>query len=330
MAEATVSTRETAGSGTFALLLVAPVLFASNNIAARLAEGAVPPVALAFFRWAVTAAILIPILLPGLWRKRGALAGEGGHLLVLGFTGIVLASVATYAGALWTSAINIGLIYSATPVLILGFDRLSSGRPFTAGEASGLLLGCLGVLCIVLRDSFAGLSALEFSKGDLIVAGGALGWAVYSVLLKRWPSAFTVPERASATAFAGTLILLPLFILESLTFRPVVFDEKAFLLVATVGLFSGVGVVLAHAYLTARLGPRGAVALLYLIPVYNTALAWALLGERVEISQLLGGALILGGVFLATADIRRPSSPFPFMDRPQPAADAPPVRSPLK
>jgi drug/metabolite transporter (DMT)-like permease len=330
MAEASAMPRDGAGSGTYALLLLAPALFASNNIAARLADGTVPPVALAFFRWAVTAAVLIPFLAPGLWRKRVALAGEGGRLVVLGCTGIVLTSVATYAGALWTSAINIGLIYSATPALILGLDRLSTGRPVSAGEVCGLALCCAGVLCIVLRDGLAGLMSLDFSTGDLIVAGGALGWAVYSVLLKRWPSELTVPERASATALVGTLILLPLFLVESLTFRPVVFDGTAFLVIATVGLLAGVGVVLSHAYLTARLGPRGAVVLLYLIPLYNTALAWALLGERVGLSQLVGGALILGGVFIATTSIRRPSSPLPLTDRPQRAADGPPVRSPSK
>ena len=327
MAEAPRDADPVWSGGTLALLVLAPAFFASNNIAARLADGTVPPATLAFFRWAVTAAILVPLLAPGLWRKRRDLAAEAPHLAVLAFTGIVVASVATYAGALWTTAINIGLIYSATPALILALDWASTGRPVSPGQVAGLALCCLGVLLIVLREGLIELSTLAWSPGDLVGAAGAVGWAIYSVLLKRWPSRLDVPERASVTAAAGALMLLPLVGLEAGLGHTVTLGAKALLVVATVGLLAGVGVVLAHAHLTARLGPRGAGVLLYLIPLYNTALAWVLLGERVHAVQAIGGALILGGVFLATAGLRR-GAPLPATPPSPRPADAPRARSP--
>ena len=40
--------------------------------------------------------------------------------------------------------------------------------------------------------------------------------------------------------------------------------------------------------------------LMYLIPVYNGILAFILLGEELQSFHLLGAALVLPGVFLAT------------------------------
>jgi drug/metabolite transporter (DMT)-like permease len=39
---------------------------------------------------------------------------------------------------------------------------------------------------------------------------------------------------------------------------------------------------------------------MYLIPIYNGVLAFLLLGERLESYHLLGAALVLPGIFLAT------------------------------
>ena len=62
---------------------------------------------------------------------------------------------------------------------------------------------------------------------------------------------------------------------------------------------SGVLVIVLHAKVTAVLGPRRAVVLLYLIPLYNLLLAWLVLGEPLRGFQVVGGAMILVGIWLA-------------------------------
>jgi drug/metabolite transporter (DMT)-like permease len=44
---------------------------------------------------------------------------------------------------------------------------------------------------------------------------------------------------------------------------------------------------------------------MYLIPLYNAALAWLLLGERLRYYHLIGLLLILPGVWLATVSTDR-------------------------
>ena len=70
------------------LLFIAPALFASNMLVARATADTIPPVALAFWRWSVTLAIVLPMTAPVLWRARAALRREWRQAVVLGALGM--------------------------------------------------------------------------------------------------------------------------------------------------------------------------------------------------------------------------------------------------
>lgn len=289
----------------FALLLVIPALFASNNIAARLADGVVAPASLAFWRWFVAGVLLVPLVAGALSRKWPQLRGELVHLLLLGFIGMTLVSIATYAGAQTTTASNVGLIYASTPVMILLLDWGFSGIRLSSAQIAGLALCVGGIGFIVLRGDPLALVELRFSRGDVLICAGALAWAVYSVLLKYWPSKLSVLERAAATAMAGVLTSFPLATLER-GGAGAGFTWQAVGIVLCVGVLAGALLITAHAFVTAELGPRVAVVLLYLIPLYNIALAWLLLSEELQLYQAVGGAFVLLGVVFATLPSRSP------------------------
>lgn len=289
----------------FLLLLTVPIFFASNNIAARLADGVVPPAALALSRWSLAGILLAPGLMVALSRNWAAVKAEWRHLLALGFIGMCLASIATYAGAKTTTASNIGLIFASTPAVILLMDWMMSGVRLGLWQVAGSLMSIGGIVYIVMRGELSAVLEAQFSRGDLIVCGGMLAWATYSVLLKYWPSRLTVMERASAIALAGALTTLPFALLESAAGATISPGWPAFWIILCVGVVAGAAVITAHAFITDQLGPRVAVVLLYLIPIYNIALAWMLLGEELEIFQAVGGVAVLLGVVLATG---RPGS----------------------
>jgi drug/metabolite transporter (DMT)-like permease len=287
-------------AGAYALLFAAPFLFAFNNVAARLADGVVPPVALSFWRWGLTILLLAPIVASSLIPKAHVLRREWWQLGLLGALGMTIVSIATYAGAKTTSASNIGLIYAATPGLILLFDRFATGIRLAPRQIAGLFACVSGMLVIIARGDPSVLLGARFAQGDLLVAAGTVGWAAYSVLLKHWPSGLGIIERAAAVAFAGAVVTLPLYLVEHMVVEPFVPTMDALWIILGVGVLSGTMLILAHAHLTARLGPRRVVVLLYMIPLYNIALAWAVLGERLTAYQAIGALLVLTGVYFST------------------------------
>ena len=77
------------------------------------------------------------------------------------------------------------------------------------------LLAQAGVLLIVAAGQPRRRLAFSFGQGDLWAPSGSVGWAVYSILLRVWPSALGLPAVIATHAAAGALVLLPPALAES-------------------------------------------------------------------------------------------------------------------
>ena len=109
----------------------------SNMLVARWVEGSVPPVALAFGRWFLTLVFLLPFTARGLWRCRAVIVREWHTLLMLGTLGMGVCGAPVYLAGQTTTATNIGLIYSTTPILIVVFARLFWGERVSVRQSPG-------------------------------------------------------------------------------------------------------------------------------------------------------------------------------------------------
>ncbi|WP_241063899.1 DMT family transporter [Achromobacter xylosoxidans] len=197
-------------SGT-AMLLAAPALFASNMVAARWAhDAALPPVFLAFGRWLIAFLILLPLAAPALLRHRRALWRGLPTLLPLAVLGMGVAVAPQYIGAQSTSATNIALIFSCSPILVALLEAIIWRKPLSPLRAAGLTLALGGVLVVLTRGDAWALARLAFGQGDLWVLLAATGWAFYTVLQKRLTLP-AVPDgaRLAAMMLGGAIALAP-------------------------------------------------------------------------------------------------------------------------
>lgn len=284
----------------YALLLLAPAMFASNMLVARWVQGDIPPVALAFWRWALTLLFLLPICGQRLWQARVEIRQDWPTLLALGALGMGVCGAPVYIAGQTTTATNIGLIYTASPILIVVFARAFWGERIAWRQAAGIALALAGVLVIVARGDPAVLRRLAFTSGDLWVVLAMTGWALYSVLLRHRPSGLDLTVRFTAIVIGGLIATLPFLVVEmALGILPAL-EARTATVIVLVALVPGLGAYLAWGRLVATLGPGRTGLLMYLIPLYNAGLAWLLLGETLQGFHLIGAALVLPGVYLAT------------------------------
>ncbi len=127
-------------------LLVVATAQVSNMILARAAAGAIPPFAIAFFRWTIIALALSPVVSGEIRAGRLKLAGEFSPILATGFLGMFLCGGPVYAAGETTGAINIALIMSLSPVtvlLIAWILRLEHVKPM---RLAGMALALAGTL----------------------------------------------------------------------------------------------------------------------------------------------------------------------------------------
>ena len=113
-----------------------------------------------------------------------------------------------------TTATNIGLIYSTTPILSVVFARLFWGERVSIRQVAGISLCFVGVVVIVTRGNPETLRQLAFTVGDLWTVLATVGWALYSVLLKYRPSKLDLTVRFAVITAAGLLTMLPFLGLE--------------------------------------------------------------------------------------------------------------------
>jgi len=284
----------------YALLFITPALWSVNYLVARWAPGVIAPHMLALGRWVVASIVLGAACAPELWSRRRAIRAEGRHFLVLGALGMWVCGAFVYIGGRSTSAVNIGLLYAASPVLIALASALWLHERVGWRQALGVALALAGVLHILLRGRWPDLLALRINPGDAWVAVAVLCWTVYSLLLRAWPSAFSPLARLTLTACGGVVVLLPFTLWEAVAWLPSEWSWRSVALVAAAALLPGAGAYGAYSFMQRELGAARVGLVMYLGPLYSAVLAWAVLGEQIEVFHLVGGALILPGIYLGT------------------------------
>ncbi len=285
------------------LLFVTPAFFASNMLVARATADLVPPVALAFGRWALAAIILLAVLGPSVWRQRRAILAEWRDLTLLGALGMGVCGAFVYIGADTTTATNIGMIYATSPVMIILLAGLFYHERLSPPQWLGVMLALAGMLVIVFRGSLSTLLALALTPGDVWIMASALSWAVYSILLKHRPTALAPGVRLSAIMLFGTLVLAPVFAAEAIWLERPEINATSIGAVVFLALVPALGAYGTYGFIQRHLGASRTGLTLYLSPVYTALLAALLLGESLEVYHLAGAALVLPGLWLAT---RRP------------------------
>jgi len=288
-----------------ALLFLAPALWSANLLVARWSAEWFPPHALAFWRWLIALAAMLALGGGVLWRKRDAVRREWVDLLVLGALGMWICGAFVYIGGRTTTATNIGLIYAGVPVLIMLMAAGGIRERLSGAQLLGAMIALAGILTIVLKGDPSTLVRLDFVVGDLWVATAAFCWAVYSIGLRRRPSALDPLTRLTAITLAGVLILAPLTVIETFTVGVPALDARTVAAALIVGLLPGFGAYQAWSWLIREIGPSRTSLILYLTPVYTAFLAWLLLGETPHWYHAVGAALAFSGLYLANRAARR-------------------------
>lgn len=287
------------------LLWLVPALWTVNYIVARKAPGVIGPYLLALGRWVIAGFVLLVIAGPELWRERAAVLRVWWQYLILGALGMLVCGAWVYQGARSTEAINIALIYAASPVLI-GLGAAGwLGERLGLRQMLGVALALAGVFNVVVKGQWAQLANVQFVPGDLWIVAATVAWAAYALLQKLWPSGLSATARLAAICMGGVVTLLPFALWESTQTGSTQWGMSALWLVLAAAIVPGLGAYWIYGWAQQVLSASRVAVSLYLGPLYGGLAAWWLLGEVPGWHHLVGAALILPGVFLVTTGAAR-------------------------
>ncbi|MBV9262365.1 MAG: DMT family transporter, partial [Pseudolabrys sp.] len=169
------------------LLAMASLFWSGNHIVGRAIGGQVPPVGISMLRWLIPAIVMWPFIRNQLARDWPEIRKHWVVLLWLGITGGALFSALQYVGLQYTTALNVSVLNSLVPVLILAVGTIVFGDRCTVVQGLGIATSLIGVLVIVARGDFETLRALRFNWGDLIILFNMLVFAIYAACLRLRP-----------------------------------------------------------------------------------------------------------------------------------------------
>jgi drug/metabolite transporter (DMT)-like permease len=287
------------------LLWITPALWSVNYIVARTAPGVAEPHMLAMARWALAGAILTFIARHELWRERHSTLRAAWQYLVLGALGMLVCGAWVYQGAQTTTAMNIALIYAASPVLIALGAVLWLGERFSWRQGMGVLMALSGVFHVVVKGQWGSLSQVQWVAGDGWIVLAMIAWAGFALLQKKWPSPLGSTARLAAICMGGVLVLLPFAAWEWQQADTPAWSTQATGLVLAAGLLPGLGAYWAYGFSQKVLGASRVAASLYLGPLYGGLTAWWVLGESLGWHHVMGTLLILPGIYLASRQTPR-------------------------
>ena len=233
------------------------------------------------------------ILTPFLWRGRAQFT-PAVWLRIAGIAAInsVLPFILFAWGAERAPA-GIGAITNAMTVMFAALVAfLFYGEHIGARRWIGLIAGFVGVT-VLASGRIAGASV-----GSAALAGtaAALCYGLGINFVRHYLSGFPPAAIAAANLLSGALMLAPLAIY---TWPHQAIPTASWVSAVLLGvLCTGVAFVFYYR-LIARIGAPRTATVTYLIPLFGVIWAWLLLGERVTLSMVLAGALILAGVALS-------------------------------
>jgi drug/metabolite transporter (DMT)-like permease len=260
--------------------------------ATRFVADAISPSSLAFIRYAIGVACLVPIVVmaPRIRFARAdvlpiALLGIGQFGVLIALLNYGLKTVPAGRGA---------LIFASFPLLTLIVAAIAGHERVTPAKLAGILLTLVGV-GFALGDKIFGTAELG---GELLIVAAAATGAICSVLyrpyLRRYP---TLPVSAFAMAAAAGALLIPA-LWDDLLVSPSRLDAAQWAATIFIGISSGVFYVVWLWALKTVAATRVTV-FLSLSPITAIILGVTLLGEPVTAGMIAGVACVAAGLWVA-------------------------------
>ena len=277
--------------------LMAVLIWSVNTIVSKQAASSIHPAEIGFLRWVLAAALLGPLLLPGVVRNWRAIRPQLPRIVALGLLGMVIYQTLAYFAASFTTATHMGIILCLSPLMVLAISVGVLGIPLTWGGAIGGVIALGGVVHVVTNGQPLVLLEQGFNRGDLLMVVAALSYALYNILLKRWNMAPQIPtlQLLYLQMLVAVVAQLPLYLMSEKTG----INARNWGLVAYAGTMASIAAPLLWMLAVTRLGPSRSSIFFNLTPIGTALFAWLLLDEQLHAYHWIGGALTIIGVVLA-------------------------------
>lgn len=226
------------------------------------------------------------------------------QLIVMGFMSITSYFYIQYTGLLYTTSINASLLLATSPLWTTVLGVIMRQEQIKLKAISGMLLAFFGVTLVISKGNPVTLFTSKTLYGDLLLLSNAGVWAIYTLYGKRIMLKYSPFTAVAYIHIFGTFMLLPIILIPN-PLNPVTLLEQGSALTLPTMLAVLYLAVLCSVYAyymwfqgIAQIGAIRTASFYYISPLFALMAGIWLLNETMTPLMLLGGCMVITGVFL--------------------------------
>jgi drug/metabolite transporter (DMT)-like permease len=294
--------------------------WAANLVAIKEALQGFSPMALAQVR-AIFTALLFGFLFL-VFRRRSSLRPRGRQWLyfaIMAFCGVTMGQILFIRAMSLTSVPHAALIVAVEPVMVLILSVLMRFEPLTLLKSLGMIISFSGVVVLTYARAAHGNHA--YWLGDVILVAQVLVFSCFIILMKGVADQYDALTLNAMVFGLGALMMLPFGARAAWQVSWSRVPLRSVLGLGFMVVFASVVAYLLFAFALTGLTASRVAAFNYIEPIIATALGIWLLADKVSLQGLLGGALILLGVYFTererdeNGDAKSPAIPEASLSR---------------
>lgn len=283
-------------------VVVLMVIWGSTFVVTKATAQDISPLTLAALRFLIAAVVLIPIaLLKGNWKSMPK-PMPWIALLGMAATGIATFAIAFNYALVYASATQGALIYALLPAAVALAAVMFLREKLPARRIAGIVISIVGVSVVVLAGE-VDRSSPRPVLGALWMIGAVVSWAAYTIFAKRLADVDQVITIALVSLF-GMLMIAPFAAIElaETSWRTPSLQSWGGILF--LGIVASALAYIAYGWALRELDASLVGALINLDPIVGVITAVIFLGEALHGGQVVGGAVALVGMWLASTESR--------------------------
>lgn len=280
--------------------LAATFFWSFNLVIASYFADTLTPWEIAVGRWFVAAIILALAARKSLTENFTLFLENRWLVLWLALTGIVLDNTLIYYAGQTASAVDMGLLDVTGPIFLVILSRIFLKTQISKLQILGLTIAIFGVIVIILNGDLTQISHFKFVSGDFWMLLNTFCFAVYSLLQSKRPAELSQTAMLAATAIVGVIIMLPILFFSVPENKLLSLNMEEIEVILYLGVFNSVLAYLAWNTALNKIGNVKTGIIYYLLPIFSGIEAYYLLGEKIMVSEIYGGLLVIGGIALVS------------------------------
>jgi drug/metabolite transporter (DMT)-like permease len=279
-------------------LFFSALFWGASFVASKFALRELSPIVIITIRFLIASIIFVPVL--AIYAKKGKVIAKK-DLLKTAFLGLL--SVPIYfifetTALTYTTAMNVGLVIAIIPIVVAILSKKYLSEHFGWKKTIGIVIAFIGTALIITRGT------INFSTGtnDLVggafalvaVLAGAIGAILGKKLLQKYPPLLLIGN----IMITGTIFTMIISIFMTKTYSVAGLSATGWVSIIYLGVCCSFGAYALFYFALSRLTATKTSTSNFVIPLITVILSIILLKETLILPTIIGGLMILLGVFV--------------------------------